>query len=79
LYGGGWYDTGYAPSNYLMLHDQPAYAYPPGPYPAGFPAQPAAAPSAPIAVIVYRPGCSTDIESAPGRDGYERSLRIVRC
>jgi hypothetical protein len=76
-----WVDPGYssfyAPSNYQMLHDQPAE-----------PAAPAVVPYAPpppvvteriVPIVIYRPSCGSQTQSVPWRDGSERAITIVRC
>jgi hypothetical protein len=67
------YETPYGASPYLPSEQAPPI-YPP-------PAQTvAAAPAVQVInIIPYRPGCDTQIERLPWRNGTEKSVRIVRC
>ncbi len=73
--GAGWYGTYYDPSNYVLLHDQPIYSNPMT-YPLP---QTAPAPERVVHVIVYRPGCDTEMQKVSWGDGSERSIAVVRC
>jgi hypothetical protein len=85
---GGWYDpyygsggyNGYTGDNgslgYGAPYDLPAPTYPESSYPT--------ATNTPVAkqviyVLPYRPGCDTQTETVPGRNGIEHAVRIVRC
>jgi hypothetical protein len=79
-YGYGSYD-GYTGDTGSLGYGAP-YAPPPSPYTGG-PYPPAIAyPDAskkPIYVVPYRPGCDTETETLPWRNGSKHSVRIVRC
>jgi hypothetical protein len=85
---GSWYDpyygsgdyNGYTGDNgslgYGAPYDLPPPTYPGSSYPV--------ATSTPVAkqviyVVPYRPGCDTQTETVRGRNGIERSVRVVRC
>jgi hypothetical protein len=51
-------------------------AYPVAGYSAGGVAHPA---ERPIYVVPYRPGCDSESQRLPWRDGGERAITIVRC
>jgi hypothetical protein len=85
----GWYGGYYDPDNYQLLHDRPGYAEPvygapvvgsPGYGAPGYggPAYPLPAPRI-VDVIVYRPGCSSETETVPWRDGKPHTITMVRC
>jgi hypothetical protein len=82
-FGGSWYDPYYDTTGRGQIAP---YEPPPPPYPvAGYPAAgyPAAG-SAPIVqrviyVVPYRPGCDSQTQNLPWRDGHEHSVTIVRC
>lgn len=67
------YEVPYVAPGYLPSEQAPPI-YPP-------PAQTVAAPPVVqvINIIPYRPGCDTQIERLPWRNGAEKSIRIVRC
>ena len=79
----GWWTTGsydgyYAPSNYTMLHDQPAE--PASPAPNGGSGQGSAgAPERPVHTIIYRPGCSSESTTIAGADDKDHTITVVRC
>jgi hypothetical protein len=68
-YGSGYY--GYGPPS------EPPTAYPAPGYPVG-----GGAPDSSrkvIYVLPYRPGCDSETQKVPGRNGAEHAVRIVRC
>jgi hypothetical protein len=80
-FGGSWYDPYYDTTGRGQIAP---YEPPPPPYPvAGYPATgyPAAAPIVQrvIYVVPYRPGCDSQTQNLPWRDGREHSVTIVRC
>jgi hypothetical protein len=87
---GSYYDsTSYGPTGYPSGYDPTGYGspselapvYPTVAYsPMGSIGYPAAG-SAPTSVYVipYRPGCDSQTQKLPWRDGGERSITIVRC
>jgi len=72
----GYGPTGYDPTGSIAPYDTPPPAYPAGSYP---PAAVAPAHRAIMTVIPYRPGCDSQTQKLPWRDGGERSITIVRC
>jgi hypothetical protein len=84
-YWGAWpydygYGDGYTGDNAALGYGEP-YAPAPSPY-SGGPYPPAT--STPVSkqviyVVPYRPGCETQTETLPWRNGSEHSIRIVRC
>jgi hypothetical protein len=74
--GGSWYDPYYDTTGRGQIAP---YQPPPPPYPvAGYPA------AAPIVqrviyVVPYRPGCDSQTQNLPWKDGHEHSVTIVRC
>jgi hypothetical protein len=77
-YGGGYYDSGYGPFDYVEPSGQPVAAepettgaIPPPPYPyPGAGLRP---------LMAYRPGCTTQTVTVPSETGGESSINIVRC
>jgi hypothetical protein len=74
--GEPWYDPYYDPTGRGAPRELPPSIYPTVHYPA--------ASSAPVTqrviyVIPYRPGCDSQTQKLPWRDGGERSVTIVRC
>jgi hypothetical protein len=64
----------YDPTGQGAPYDAPA-AYPT----AGYPTASSAPAQRFIHVIPYRPGCDSQTQKLPWRDGGERSITIVRC
>jgi hypothetical protein len=77
---GGW-PTGayYEPSDAVAPYEQSAYPYPTGTPPAA--SYPVIGPiqERVIQVITYRPGCNSQTETVPWRDGSDHAVTIVRC
>lgn len=84
---GGWYDPYYGQSYSQPYYDPLSHSIPDeAPYPAaGYPAPPylgthsSTVAQRAIYVIPYRPGCDSQTQHLPWRDGSERSVTIVRC
>lgn len=77
---GGWPADGYyEPSAAVAPDEQSAYPYSTGSLPAaGYPAT-GPIQERVIQVITYRPGCNSQTETIPWRDGRDHAVTIVRC
>jgi hypothetical protein len=81
-FGGSWYDPYYdttgrgqiAPYQPPLPPPYPVAGYPAAPYPAAAPIVQRV-----IYVVPYRPGCDSQTQNLPWRDGHEHSVTIVRC
>jgi hypothetical protein len=72
-YNGGYYGA----TNYVPPYEPPPPAYPGPGYPVGGGAPDTA--QKVIYVLPYRPGCDSETQKVPGKDGREHSVTIVRC
>ena len=74
----GYGDGYYPPESYQRPY--PPYLSDEEPPPVSSLPRPAPAPVIQVInVIPYRPGCDTEVEQVPWRNGSEKSIRIVRC